>query len=85
MADPKILYAVVSVVFAGLAVWLAFVFRSAKEPWAQNPVAKPKADKEAAPAPAVAADEDDDDDSSDEEDDDADADATETETAEKNS
>lgn len=34
MADPKILYAVTAVVFAGLAVWLAFVFRTAKEPWA---------------------------------------------------
>lgn len=70
MADPKILYAVTAVVFAGLAVWLAFVFRTAKEPWAvaagpaanKAPAAKPSA------APADEDDEEEDDDASDEED-----------------
>lgn len=65
MADPKILYAVVSVVFAALAVWLAFVFRSFKEPWAAVPVAAPATAK---PAVAAATAEDEDEDEEDDED-----------------
>lgn len=70
MADPKVLYAVVSVVFAGLMVWLAFVFRTAKEPWAVAPVAAPPAAAKPEAKPAVA-EEDDEDEDEDEEDEDA--------------
>lgn len=58
MADPKMLYAVVAVVFAGLAVWLAFVFRTAKEPWARA-AAPAQAKPEEKPTAAEAEDEDD--------------------------
>jgi hypothetical protein len=71
MADPKVLYAVVSVVFAGLMVWLAFVFRTAKEPWAAAPLAVVPVAK-AEPAPAVVAEEDADDEDEEDEEDDAD-------------
>ena len=67
MADPKILYAVVSVVFAGLAVWLAFVFRSFKEPWAAAPLA-PATPAATTPAVAAAPEEEDDEDEDEDED-----------------
>lgn len=51
MADPNTLYAVVSVVFACLAVWVVFMLRTSKEPWAMGPL--PNA------APAAAAEVDD--------------------------
>ncbi len=65
MADPKVLYAVVSVVFAGLMVWLAFVFRTAKEPWAVAPVAAPPAAAKAEPEAAPVDDDEDDEDDAD--------------------
>ena len=69
MADPKILYAVVSVVFAGLAVWLAFVFRSFKEPWAAAPLA-PATPVATTPAAAAAAPEEEEEDEEEEDDED---------------
>lgn len=76
MADPKVLYAVVSVVFAGLMVWLAFVFRTAKEPWAAAPRAVTTGAKRAQSAP-LQAEEASDADDSDEDDSDEDSSSNE--------
>lgn len=47
MPEPYVLYLVTAVVVLGLVAWVAFVLKTAKEPWARKDLAP------AAPAPAV--------------------------------
>ena len=44
MPDPKVLYAVVAVVVAGLVGWVAFVLAAVKEQWTRETVGSQGAD-----------------------------------------
>jgi hypothetical protein len=60
--DPKTLYAVTALVFAGLTVWLLMVLRNVKEPWAKPVAQAPMKLKVPADAPGVEDEEQDEDD-----------------------
>jgi len=40
MPEATLLYSVAGVVVAGLAVWVAWVLKNHKEPWARGPLAR---------------------------------------------
>lgn len=37
MPEPNVLYTVTAVVVAGLALWVAYVLKTAKDPWERKP------------------------------------------------
>ena len=42
MPEANVLYSVTAVVVVGLVAWVAFVLKTAKEPWSRPPVPQPR-------------------------------------------